>query len=297
MKYQLWLRRGIPILLVNACALCATPAIFAQVAAVPTSGSESGTAKLPEFEVATIKPVDMKPGGHVGPETFPGGRVDIGYASLKNLVMFAFDVSMFQVTVPEKWMDDSRFNLVAIPPDDSPARKLNPPEFGVPMNIDQRQMLQSLLISRFGLKYHVESKDGLVYFLEKSKSGLTKAVKPSDPKDKDKGTRMIVMVYCCGDEVKEQFPLYGRNTSMAYTARRLTDYLHHPVIDMTGIEGDFDFDVPGISRADFSESTDWDSQMSTAIFGEVKQLGLTLRAGKGPVQTIVVDSATQPTEN
>jgi uncharacterized protein (TIGR03435 family) len=158
----------------------------------------------------------------------------------------------------------------------------------MPMNAEQRQMLQSLLISRFGLKYHNESREGPVYFLEKSKGGLTKAVKPTEPKDQGNVPRMIVVRYG-GSDVKEQYPLYGRNTTMAYVAQRLSDYLHHPVIDQTGIEGAFDFDIPG--------TTDLETDILTATFGEVKELGLTLKAGKGPVQTIVVDSATRPTEN
>ena len=266
----------------------AAPAIHAQEAAVPTGSVESAAAKLPEFEVATIKLSDVKHGGHVGPETYPGGKVDVGFATLSNLVQFAFNVSSFQVTVPEKWMSETRFDIVALPPDDSPARRLNPPSPAMPMNAEQCRMLQSLLISRFGLKYHVESREGPVYFLEKSKNGLTRAVKPTDSKDRGEVPKMIVLIYG-GSDVTEQYPLYGRNTTMAYTAHRLSDYLHRPVIDRTGIEGVFDFDVPG--------TNDLQTDISTAIFGEVKQLGLTLKAGKGPVRTIVVDSATTPTAN
>jgi uncharacterized protein (TIGR03435 family) len=288
MKDGVWLRAGMLLLLVAAWVAGAAPAVYAQAAVPPSDSSGSGAAKLPEFEVATIKLSDIKHGGHVGPETYPGGKVDVGFASLKSLVQFAFDVSSFQVTAPEKWMNETRYDITAIPPDDSPARKLNPPDIGMPMNAEQCLMLQSLLISRFGLKYHIESKEGPVYFLEKSKGGLTKAVKPTDPKDRGNVPKMVVVMYG-GDDVTEQFPLKGRNTTMAYTARRLSDYLHHPVIDRTGIEGVFDFDIPG--------TNDLETDISTAIFGEVKELGLTLRAGKGPMQTIVIDSASMPTEN
>ncbi|MGP8251019.1 MAG: TIGR03435 family protein [Terracidiphilus sp.] len=266
----------------------AAPAVYAQAGETSSGSSKSVTTKLPEFEVATIKLSDIKHSGKVGPYTYPGGKVEVGFASLKSLVQFAFDVSSYQVTVPEKWMSETLYDITAIPPDDSPARKLNPPSIAMPMNAEQCQMLRSLLINRFGLKYHIESREGPVYFLEKSKGGLTKAVKPTDPKDKGNVPKMIVVIYG-GSDVTEQYPLYGRNTTMAYTAHRLSQYLHSPVIDRTGIEGVFDFDIPG--------TNDLETDISTAIFGEVKELGLTLKAGKGSVQTIVVDSATTPTEN
>lgn len=288
MKDGVWLRAGRLLLLMVAWIAGAAPVVYGQAGA-PLSGSPgSGAAKLPEFEVATIKLSDTKHGGKAGPYTYPGGKVEVGFATLKSLVRFAFDVSSFQVTAPEKWMGDTRYDITAIPPDDSPARKLNPPDIGMPMNAEQRQMLQSLLVSRFGLKYHIESKEGPVYFLEKSKGGLTKAVKPTDPKDQGNVPKMVAVIYG-GDDVTEQYPLKGRNTSMAYTAHRLSQYLQRLVIDRTGIEGTFDFDIPGTS--------DLETDISTAIFGEVKELGLTLKPGKGPVQTIVIDSASMPTEN
>jgi uncharacterized protein (TIGR03435 family) len=288
MKEDIRIRCGRLLLLVAAWISAVAPAVYAQAPGTSSGSPNSAAAKLPEFEVATIKLSDIKLGGKAGPYTYPGGKVEIGFASLKSLVQFAFDVQSFQVTVPEKWMTETLYDISAIPPDDSPARKLNPPDIGMPMNVEQCQMLQSLLISRFGLKYHIESKEGPVYFLDKSKRGLTRAVKPTDPKDRGEVPKMIVLIHG-GDDVTEQYPLYGRNTTMAYTAQRLSQYLNHPVIDRTGIEGVFDFDIPG--------TNDLQTDISTAIFGEVKQLGLTLKAGKGPVETIVVDSATTPTAN
>ncbi len=191
-------------------------------------------------------------------------------------------------------MNETRYDITAIPPDDSPARKLNPPDIGMPMNPVQCQILQALLISRFGLKYHIESKEGPVYFLEKSKGGLTKAVKPTDPKDRGNVPKMVVVMYG-GDDVTEQYPLKGRNTTIAYTARRLSDYLHHPVIDRTGIEGVFDFDIPG--------TNDLETDISTAIFGEVKEARrdhvLTGRQdGFAPCRRSLIDSAPHtPREN
>ena len=48
-----------------------------------------------QFEVATIKPIDPTPGVmHMGGvKVYPGGRITIGTASLKNLIFTAFDIS------------------------------------------------------------------------------------------------------------------------------------------------------------------------------------------------------------
>ena len=45
----------------------------------------------------------------------------------------------------------------------------------------------------------------------------------------------------------------------------LARYLLRPVIDKTGIEGSFDFDIPG--------TTDLETDILTATFGEVKRSG------------------------
>jgi uncharacterized protein (TIGR03435 family) len=237
-------------------------------------------AKLPEFEVATIKP--NAKGGMMGLYTYPGGRIFCGLCSVQLMTVYAFDVREFQVVGGPKWISGDRYDVAAVAAEDSPARNLKPASIGTPPNSEQRLMLQSLLIDRFGLKYHRETREGPVYWMVRTK----KKFDANPAKDKDAVPFMTVAGYHDGVGNGE---MMGENTTMAYMARRLSDILRLPVVDKTGIEGSFDFDVPAPEAAN--------ADLMNATLEGLDRLGLKLKSEKGPVEYIVVDSASKPTEN
>ena len=105
----------------------------------------------PAFEVASIRSAaqitpDLITSGklHVGMK-IDAGRVDIGFASLRDLVMQAYEVKPFQVTGPE-WMAAQRFDILAKMPDGATKEQ-------VPA------MLRALLEERFKLVAHRESRN------------------------------------------------------------------------------------------------------------------------------------------
>jgi hypothetical protein len=130
------------------------------------AAAAGGDAKLPEFEVATVKPFGSS-GGHAGILNYPGGRVDAGHMNVRYLLMFTCGVQDFQVVGGPVWADRDFFNIMAKPPESSPSAKLSPANPKDPLIDEQRQMLLALLIDRFHLKFHVEKKAGLVYLLER----------------------------------------------------------------------------------------------------------------------------------
>ncbi len=73
-------------------------------------------------------------------------------------------------------------------------------------------------------------------------------------------------------------------------ATRLGQQLGRPVIDRTGIEGEFDFKV------DYAIDDNPNSGSSLLVAVQ-EQLGLKLEAAKGPVETLVVDHAERPSAN
>ena len=240
------------------------------------------TARLPEFEVATVKASDLNSGGDIGVLTYPGGRVHAGFCTLKMLVGEAFDIKLFLIQGGPKWMDEDRFHIDAIPPDSSATRKLNPSDPVRPMSPEQRQMLQALLIDRFALKYHFETRRGRVYWLVKSgtKTNLARTTQPTlEPR---------VAVFVTSDGVG-QGEMVATNASMPFIASRLSETLDFPVIDKTGIEGAFDFDIPPPDAAN--------SEITDATIAGLKILGLRLKPVQGLIQVMVVDSASQPTPN
>jgi uncharacterized protein (TIGR03435 family) len=255
--------------------------LFGAVAGVtPAQQAASAPPKLPEFEVATVKP--NAKGGMMGLYTYPGGRIFCGLCSLQLMIVYAFDVRELQIVGGPNWTNNERYDVAALPPENSPARNLKPGSVSTPPNSEQRLMLQSLLMDRFGLKYHWETREGPVYWMVRTRRKF--AATPR--KDKDAVPFMTVATYHGGVGDGE---MMGENTTMAYMARRLSDLLKLPVVDKTGIEGSFDFDVPAPEPAH--------ADLMDATLEGLKQLGLKLTAAKGPVEYIVVDSASKPTEN
>jgi len=123
------------------------------------------------FEVASIKPAEqitpaMIQAGkiHIGLNV-DAARVDIGYLSLADLIPIAFKVKPYQVSGPD-WMNVQRFDILAKLPEG--ATKEQMPE-----------MLQALLVERFQLKVHHETRDQNVYGLVANKGALK--IKESEP--------------------------------------------------------------------------------------------------------------------
>ena len=143
-------------------------------------------------------------------------------------------------------------------------------------------MLLTLLVDRFQLKYHRETKDGPIYLLVK---GQNKS-KLQDSKDKNEfpwvGSPHNGMIR--GDGIA------GMNISMALLATRLSRYLARPVVNQTGLEGSFDFNF------EYS-SDDQHPDVISSIITSIQGIGLKLQAAKGPLETIVIDHAEKASAN
>ena len=257
--------------------------VFVISVAVSLSHAQQPSVKAtPEFEVASLKPSTPATGELGGVYTYPGGRVGFRGCTLQYLLEHAFNLQPFQVSGGPAWMHDERYDIDAKPPASSKSSKSMPPYAKAPLNDEQRQMLQSLLVARFGLKYHRETREGPVYLLVKG----NKASKLVDSKDKNAypwagGIRGGMIT---GDG------LAGMNESMDDLAKRLSPYLSRPVLNRTGLAGSFDF------RAEYS-SDDVHPDVITMILATVQDLGLKLTTSKGPVDSIVIEHAEKPSAN
>jgi uncharacterized protein (TIGR03435 family) len=249
------------------------------IASICRAQQPSGTPR-PEFEVASVKPAAG--GEWNGIYTYPGGRVECRGCWLQYLVQWAFDIQGFQLVGGPAWIAAERYDIVAKPPASSKSSKSNPPYSKAPLNEEQRQMLQSLLMDRFQLQYHRETRQGPVYLLVRGK----KPLRMEDSKDKDGypwsgglGGGAIV-----GDG------LAGTNESMADLAWRLSRYLGRPVLDRTGLPGSYDF------RIEY-QTDDPRPDTISVIMTTVQDLGLKLEVSKGPIDSIVIDHAGKPSAN
>jgi uncharacterized protein (TIGR03435 family) len=244
------------------------PATLAQ----PLSGAMAPVG----FEAASIKPSpDVDGGRSIHPS--PGGGLIAGNATLKSLILLAYNIRDFQLAGGPGWLDSAGYDIVAKP---SPGTRG-----------DARVRLQSLLADRFKLKFHREMKELPVFALIVERNGLKLQEARREPKDGD------------GNFHAGRGRLTGQMVSMPDLAGMLSGYVGRTVQDRTGVKGLFDFKLDW--TPDESQSTAPDGAGETppdasgpSIFTALQErLGLKLEPSKGPVEIIVIDHAEKATEN
>ena len=112
----------------------------------------------PYFEVAELKPSDPKSPLQRKGRILPGGRLEVGGMSARDMIVFAYGVQENIVVGLPGWALNDRYDIVAKAPENTAAPAL-------------RLMLQSLLAERFQLNFHKEDKVMPVYVLTVGKKG------------------------------------------------------------------------------------------------------------------------------
>jgi uncharacterized protein (TIGR03435 family) len=222
-------------------------------------------AQKPTFEVASIKP--SPPGSNGMSIGSPAGRFIARNASLKLLVVNAFNVQNFQIEGGPSWMNSDYFDIDAKTPDNTTGKQ-------------NYEMLQTLLADRFQLKVHRETHELSIYALSVGKSGPK-----LNPANEDERS----MVSARGRGRMEFHKI-----SLSTLAQNLAGNMDRIVLDKTGLTGDFDFTLewnPDIAQPDT------DTSRPTIFTAIQEQLGLKLESTKGPVEVLVIDSVQRPTEN
>lgn len=224
------------------------------------------------FEVASIKP-NASGDNRIMIRMAPGGRFTATGITLKQLIAQAYGVRDSQVSGGPGWISADRFDIQAKGPDGMPDRV--PPEV-------LRPMLRALVEERFQLETHKETKEMPVYALVPGKGGakLTPSAAEGQPQ-----MRM------------GRGQVSGKKVPMAMLAQQLAIVLGRNVIDKTGMKGDFDFTLEWTPEPGQGGPPPADSSGPTIFTAVQEQLGLKLEADKGPVDIIVIDSVSKPTEN
>jgi uncharacterized protein (TIGR03435 family) len=246
--------------------------------------------KLPEFEVATIKPVVPDQMHRVGLDTFPDGRIVFPTVTLRGLIITAFQLSAWQISGADDWMVKTEYDVEAkVSPAMLPQIKTLKHTWFDLDDPTLRQMLQALLIDRFQLKFHRDTKQATVYLLKQSGKPVTlvpSAIQPATDSPDNKPGPSGNMGYAA-----RRWAI--SNMSIQDIAKFATDFvLHTPILDQTGLSGTFDYRQPP------NTDSEADSVDQTASFLRlISELGLKLETTRGPVETLVVDSAAKPSEN
>jgi uncharacterized protein (TIGR03435 family) len=263
---------------------------------------------LPTFEVATIKPSrsDLGRSFHIS-IWWNDNSYRTENLTLREFIRNAYDAaSNAQLTGGPDPLLDSRFDISA---------KIGDEDFAALNKLPREQrertvrlMMQALLADRFGLKYHVETRELPVFDLVVDKTGsklqpwvAASPARPpgSEPADPpSQGTTVNI-----GPEQASIIATGEDLNSLVDTLSHQPELDNRLVVDKTGLTGKYNFalrwqpqrllaDAPGAKPVPSPDAT------GASLFAALKeQLGLKLESAKGPVQTVVIDAASPPTPN
>jgi uncharacterized protein (TIGR03435 family) len=265
--------------------------MLSQSPAAPLSPAAAQTAP-PLFEVATIKA--SKPDSEQSMMMFTADGVSITGIRLAMVLREAFGVEDDHMIDEPGWVKSSRFDIEAkVAPEDAP--KLKGLSFA-----QRKTMLVQLLVDRFGLKYHRETRDLPIYELVIAKGG----VKMQEAKEQDPANTRHLMMFGGPGEID--------STAMKVEnlAHTLSGQLGRTVEDKTGLKDNYDFTLkwtPDAAAANIARAGDAapapsadaaDSSTVPSLFTALEeQLGLKLESAKGPEAVIVIDHIEQPSAN
>jgi uncharacterized protein (TIGR03435 family) len=290
MKSGYWSRR-----LLGALAVVSLAYVVAQPALTHAQQADAANVHL-AFEVATVKPDDLSKMIMVELRVYPGGRLIIHGHNLRELVAEAFDLPEWEVVGGEKSVNQLRFDIVGLPPERI-RNKIPAGEYsnsGI-RDASVRSMLQTLLIERFHLKFHMDSQPGNVYLLKRGKGPLRlKLAELSLYIRSEDGTVTPSKAYPTGDMgMAADVPVSLYQTSMPQLANLLSNLQRAPVSDQTGLPDFYNFrSQTVVTNEDFQNG----GPMHLLVEA-VPEMGLKLVKTEGSVKKFVIDSVEMPTAN
>lgn len=261
------------------------------------------------FEVASIKPAAPMQMNEMRIQM----RTDEGMlryvnVSLKDCIRVAYKVKEFQIDGPD-WLGNTRFDITAKFPEG--ATEDNVPE-----------MLQALLAERFKLALHRTPKEHNILALVAGKDGtklkpaaiqVPDAAAPGGGNTPARGGAPragMIMIEMEPSGAHMKMPA----STLANLADAISRFTERPVVDMSGIEGRYEFDLvfspetvrgvrmmggpPPGAGMDHPAPAEGSSEQGGTIYDAVQQYGLKLEPRKAPLDVLTIDHIEKtPTEN
>jgi uncharacterized protein (TIGR03435 family) len=230
------------------------------------------TAPQPAFETATVTPNSS--GSASSKTDWDNGLVRSTNVSLRRYIASAYDVDDDQISGPD-WLGTARFDLVA--------------KAAAPVEDQQiMAMLRTLLAERFQLALHRETREmrGYALIMAQGGSKLRRAAPDGNSRTRSRPGNIT-----------------GEHTSMAELADAIKRLTGLRVVDMTGLDGVFDFTlvwgpsssyVAGAQSPNDSASKSDPRNLSPSLSPSLvsalqEQLGLKLEERTLPVEILVID--------
>ncbi|HTP33905.1 MAG TPA: TIGR03435 family protein [Candidatus Acidoferrales bacterium] len=224
-----------------------------------------------KFDVASVKKLNTTgPPGDIPRNADPApGHFHMTNVPMRMLLEWAYDLKDYQISGPDWIKIDERYEVIAKAAGPAPESEV-------------RQMLQSLLLERFQMKVHRETRELPVYVLLPGKGApkVKEVAADVQPTGRGDGTSVTFV----GQPI-------SRFTFM------LSRRMDRPVLDMSGLTGRYEYTVD-TSGLGFN-GREPEVPGGTSIFTAVQRdLNLRLEARKEPIQILVIDSISKvPTEN
>ncbi len=240
-----------------------------------------------EFVVSTIKPSPPTnvPSGTYG---IQAGSYQAFGASLIYLLTFGYNMHPKQFIGLPAWATSDRYEVNA---------KL--PDGGRPTDAQLRIMVQNLVKDRFGITSHVEKRELSAYTINVGKGGLAGI----------KMTRSEAQGTNSGGTFQGSVPGMGvmtmgnaTMTDMGSLMQRVM--LDRPVVDQSGLTGRYNISLKW--APDETQFTQMNLRLAPPpgadplpdlVTAFQEQLGLKLESTKAPVDVIVIDKVSRPSEN
>ena len=217
----------------------------------------------PAFEVESVKRIrDYSPLALMNGD-ISHGRLTLNNAHIKQIIAVAYEIQSVRIEGGPGWIDSDQFQIAA--------RAENPNT----TDKQVRAMLQTLLEERFQLKIHRETKSLPSYAL------LTAAGGARLEHAQEGGTDRCDRTMEGGN-----YELVCQYIQIATLTNALAIMLHGPVVDQTGLTGEYDF------------ALNWEGDdMYSAVPDALEKFGLKLQMRKVPTEVIVIDSVERPSDN
>jgi uncharacterized protein (TIGR03435 family) len=241
----------------------------------------SALAATPEFEVASVKPVNHPVPPHAVGLNIHHGTLNMDAAALRQIIGLAYGIQRVRVHGGPDWIDSQLYDIVAKAGSADASRE------------QIKEMLQTLLADRFKLAIHRETKELPVYTLVVAKNG-------SRLQEAKMDEQTNFTLGAAGGKLQRGF----QKQTLAILVNMLANMLDSPVLDKTGLIGRYDFKLEW--APDLPRRVDGSAPMLNGVTVESgpdifaalqEQLGLRLEKKKGPAEVLIVDHAEKASEN
>jgi len=245
-------------------------------AATPILSSGLVEAQTSVPDAVTIKPADPTSlGGRI---QMSSGSLSIQGFTLKALIGIAYDTDSRQVLRVPEVLESQKYDITA-----QMDRPLTRDTAGTdPIKI----RLQTILVDRFRLKFHRESREIPVYVLSVANGGHKMAPPAGITSLSVQGANIV-----------------GRSATVQSFAQALQGVIDRPIIDKTNLTGTYDFELHwrpdgtqfGGRGGAFPAASD--ANLAYLFTAMQEQLGLKLDPQNSATEVIVVDQAEKPASN